>query len=226
MTLVLSPPKRNLLLLFLFIFILEFSLTTVYLLYSGVILTDPLVLLYPFLWINSSIFVLLRILPTNIPFPRKLPALFLGFLYFVALAYLSSILDPGHIFHGHTISNHDFGLRVAFAPMPPGWAPSIFYSGNLVSIYALFFELIGYLSLSYLFYRSVLSFDRFALSGVIGVFSCVGCTLWPLVGTYLTSISGSSLHLFLSTHQSYGFSTLIFITALSLLFWNLPKRDF
>ena len=221
----LSPTRRNFLFLFLFIFILEFSLTLVYLLYSGVILTDPLILLYPFLWINSSIFVLLLILPTNVPIPRRLPALFLGFLYFVVLAYLSSILDPGHIFHNHTSFDHDFGLRVAFASMPPGWAPSIFYRGNLISIYALFFELIGYISLSYLFYRSVLSFDRFAFSGAIGVFSCVSCT-WPLIGTYLASISGSSLPLFLSTHQSYGFSTLIFITALSLLFWNLPKRDF
>jgi len=222
---ILSSLKRDLLLLSFLILTTEFCLTIVYLLYSGVTLTDPLILLYPFLWINSSIFVLLLILPTSMPFLRRLPALFLGILYFIVLAYLSSILDLGHIFHGHSLFDHDFGLRVAFAPLPPGWAPSIFYSGNIVSIYALFFELIGYLSLSYLFYRSVLSFDRFALSGVIGVFSCVSCT-WPLIGAYLSSISGSSLPLFLSTHQSYGLSTLIFITALSLLFWNLPKRDF
>jgi hypothetical protein len=222
-TLLNSP--RNFLLLFIFILLLEFLLSLVYVLYSGAIITDPLILLYPFIWINSSIFVLLRITPINMEIPKRLPAFFSGVLYFLLLAYLSSILDLGHIFHGHTAANHEFGLRVVFSSMPPGWAPSISYSGNFISVYALFFEFIGYSSLSYLFYRSVLNLDRFAFSGAIGFFSCVSCT-WPLIGAYLSSISGSTLPLFLSAHQSYGFSTLIFITALSLLFWNLPKRDF
>ena len=217
--------SRNFLFLFSSIIFLELIFSLIYVLYSGAIITDPLILLYPFIWINSSIFVLLRIKPTKVKLSKRIPAFLFGFMYFLLLAYLSSILDFGHIFHGHTASDHAFGLRIAFSSMPPGWAPSFFYSGLLVSFYILFFEFFGYLSLSYLFYRSMLNFNRFTFSGMIGLFSCIRCT-WPLIGAYLSSISGSTLPLFLSAHQSYGFSTLIFTTVILLLFWGLPKRNY
>ena len=214
--------------IFLFLFLLlflELLLAIIYASSPNIVLTDPIVLVYPFIWINVGIVAVILLKPTSITLRKKIPSAFLGIMYFCILSYFSSILTLGHSFHGHVSSDHNFGFGIIISSIPPGWAPAFFYTGVLVSVYIFLFQLVGYLSLSYLVYRSILRFNKSALSGLIGIFSCVSCT-WPLIGTYLGGISGISFSLIMSTHQSYGISTLVFISTALLLFFNLPKREF
>lgn len=221
----LSQKYRSIFLFLSLLLFLELLLTIIYASSPNIVLTDPLVLVYPFIWINVGIMVVILLKPTSVTSRKKVPSVFLGVVYFCILSYFSSILTFGHSFHGHVPSDHNFGFGIVILSIPPGWAPALFYTGNLISVYVFFFQLVGYLSLSYLVYRSVLQFNKSALSGLFGIFSCVSCT-WPLVGTYIGGISGISFSLIMSTHQSYGISTLVFVSIVLLLFFNLPKREF
>jgi hypothetical protein len=188
-----------------------------YLLSADVRITDPLVLIYPLIWINVGLWAVWR---TDIPRSsdrRRLAVGLLAVVYFGVLAAVGGILDLSHLAHGHV---HEPQFRVAYASLPPGFGPAVFYSGSLVSLNLLPYQVVGYAALTYLVYATVLEAAGSAVSGLLGLFSCVSCT-WPVVGTVVAGLfgSGSAVYTFALT-QSYALSTVVFVSAVALLRWR------
>lgn len=184
---------------------------------TDVTITDPLILIYPFVWINVSLWAVYR----TVPRPGSRQQRFIGAVvavgYFLVLALLGGLISPGHALHGHS---HATGFRLALASLSPGWSPALLYGGSLVTLSLLPFKVVGYLALGYLVYATVLDAAASVVSGVVGLISCVSCA-WPLLGTVVVGLFGStSAVAVFATNQPYGASTLVFVSAVALLMWR------
>ena len=195
---------------------LELLALSAFLLFGRGRITNPLpTVVYPMLWINVSLWaVATTATPGGSPRRRRLAAL-VGVAYFLVLAWVGGVVSPGHAFHGHA---HASGLRLQVLALPPGWNPAVYYGGSLVSVALVPYKAAGYLALSYLVYATVVDTAGTALAGVAGLFSCVSCT-WPVIGTVVTGLFGGAAGVAALSH-SYGLSTLVFLSAVALLYWR------
>jgi hypothetical protein len=117
------------------------------------------------------------------------------------------------------ISNGTVPLYIDWS-LPPGYGPAVLYDGTVLRIVLEPYKVVGYLALAYLVYRTVLDTASVALSGVVGLFSCVSC-MWPVLGMVATSIFGSgSVVAAFALDQPYGVSTLVFLSAVALLYYQ------
>jgi uncharacterized membrane protein len=167
-------------------------------------------LLYPFVWMNVGLAATARVrLP---PADRRLriAAAVLAAAYFLALASLSGLvgLELGHS-HAHVT-----GLQITLAA--PGWGPRVAYGGSLLTVNVVPYRLVGYLSLAVLVYAALLDAGRRALSGLVGIASCVGCSL-PLVESVAVGVVGGTTALATVEPFSVDLSTLGFVLAVGLL---------
>jgi hypothetical protein len=188
-----------------------------YLVFADLRITDPLILVYPLVWINVGLWAVWRTDPPPAAGSRRLAVGAVAVAYFGVLAAVGGLVDLSHLAHGHT---HDPGLRIAYASLPPGFGPALLYSGSAVSLTLLPYQVVGYVALAYLVYATVLEATGSAISGLLGLFSCVSCT-WPVVGTAVAGLfgSGSAVYTFALT-QSYALSTVVFVSAVALLRWR------
>lgn len=177
---------------------------------SGGTITRPIVFVYPFLWIDASLLALLAYDPPTGSRRARLVAAAVGLGYFVVLGYFGGLWGFG----GEAVPFHvDWAL-------PPGYGPAALYSGPYLRIVLEPFKVIGYLTLTYFVYATVVDATAGAISGIIGLFSCVSCT-WPILATIVSSIfGGSSAIAAVALSQSYGLGTVFFLTALALLFYR------
>ncbi|WP_423751338.1 DUF7546 family protein [Salinirarus marinus] len=110
------------------------------------------------------------------------------------------------------------GFRVAF--LPPGWGPALVYGGTLVNVVLMPARVVGYLALAYLIYATAVDAAGAAVSGVVGIFSCVSCS-WPVLASLSTSLlGGGSAVAGAVTTLSYDLSTLVFLVTVALLYWR------
>lgn len=198
----------------------ELVAVSLYLLLADVRITDPLILVYPLVWINVGLWAIWR---TDTPASsdrRRLAVGLLAVAYFGVLAAVGGMIDLSHLAHGHA---HRTQFRLAYASLPPGFGPALLYSGSVVSLNLLPYQIVGYIALSYLVYATVLEAAGSAVSGLLGLFSCVSCT-WPVIGTAVAGLfgSGSAVYTF-ALSQSYALSTVVFVSAVALLRWR-PDR--
>lgn len=191
---------------------LEAGAVAVYVLLASVRITDPLVLVYPLVWINVGLWAVWRTDPPAAGRRRRLAVGLLAAAYLGVLAVVGGMVAFG--------GPQATGLRVAYATLPPGIAPAVLYTGEAVSLTLLPYQVVGYLALAYLVYATVLEATGTALSGLLGLFSCVSCA-WPVLGTVVAGLfgSGSAIYAF-ALSQSLGLSTLVFVTAVALLRWR------
>ena len=187
-----------------------------YVLYEPVRITDPLVLVYPLVWIDAS---LLALWVTDAPSASRRYRWLGGVIgvgYFLVLAYVGGLVSLGHALHGHA---HAFGIVVHW-PLPPGWGPTVTYAGSLIGLSIVPYKLLGYATLAYLVYVTVVETAGSAWGGIVGLFSCVSCT-WPVLGTVLASAVGStSVVVVFAVNEPYAASTLVFLSAVGLLLWR------
>lgn len=169
-------------------------------------------LLYPFVWINLGLAATARMQVAAASRRVRLAAAGLGVGYFLVLALLSGLIgvELGHA-HSHS---HVTGLQVTLAA--PGWGPRVAYAGSVFTLNFVPYRVIGYLSLAFLVYGTVLNAGRQALSGLVGVASCVGCSL-PLVESFAVGVAGWSGALAAAEPYSVDLSTLGFVVAVGLL---------
>lgn len=188
-----------------------------YVLYvPGVRVTDPMILVYPLVWINASLLALWLVDPPGASRRTRLLGGLLAVGYFLVLAYAGGLLSLGHALHGHA---HAFGFSVAWS-LPPGWGPTVTYAGSLVGFVVTPYKVLGYATLSYLVYVTVLETAGSAWAGAVGLFSCVSCT-WPVLGTVLAGVFGSSAAVVVfASSRPYAASTLVFLSAVGLLLWR------
>ena len=176
--------------------------------------SDPLtfawVLLQPFVWINVGLLAVLTTRPPPTSTRRRYVGLAVGAGYFLLLAYFGGLLGEGM----------GAGFVGVNWTLPPGYSPRLFYDGTLLAVTLEPYKVVGYAALAYLVYVTVLDAAGAALSGVVGLFSCVSCT-WPIVGTVAASVfGGSSAVAAAAMDQAYPLSTLVFLSAVALLWWR------
>jgi hypothetical protein len=135
------------------------------------------------------------------------------------LSIAGGILSPGHILHGHA---HSTGFRIA--NLPPGWGLALLYGGSYLNLAVIPYKLFGYLALASLVYATVIEATRNLLSGIVGLFSCVSCTL-PVLAAVASGLFGGSSALATAAYsQSYALSTVVFVVTVGLLSWRPSVR--
>ncbi|MUV60068.1 ABC transporter ATP-binding protein [Halobacterium sp. CBA1126] len=190
----------------------ELAAVLFYFAVSSSVPTDPVVLAYPFVWINAAIWAVWRVdLPSA---SRRQYALAAG----VAVAYFLLLGRFGglYMFHGA-----DLGARISW--LSPGWGPAFVYSGTALTVSLLPFKVVGYATLSYLVAATVLDAAKTGVAGLLGLFACVSCT-WPVAATVFTGAFGSASALAAAAQsEPYALSTAVFVSSVLLLVWR-PTR--
>jgi hypothetical protein len=174
--------------------------------------------LYPFIWINVALWALWRV---DVPITNTRRRLLAGLIaagYFLVLGYLGGLYGLG-------LGSMATGFRVSVS-LPPGWGPALLYGGEYVRLVFIPFKVIGYLTLSYLIYVTVLDTATSVAAGLLGLFSCISCTL-PLIAAMVGGIiGGGGALLAVASAQSYPLSTAVFVVTVLLLLWRPTTGSF
>jgi len=174
--------------------------------------TDPVVLAYPFVWINASVWAVSKVDLPDGSTRRRALALGVGLAYFLVLGGVGGL----YMFHGA-----DLGARVSW--LSPGWGPALLYSGAGVTVSLLPFKVVGYATLAYLVAAAVLDAANTGAAGLLGLFACVSCT-WPVAATVFTGAFGGASALAVAAgNEPYALSTVVFVSSVLLLVWR-PTR--
>ena len=170
---------------------------------------------YPFVWINVGLWALWRTTPAPTTRWRRLLAGALAAVYFFVLAYAGGLVGPATQF--------SVGPTVSFGP-PPGFSPALLYDGDLLKLTLLPYKFVGYLALAYLVYATIIDAAGSAISGVLGLLSCVSCT-WPVAASLLSGVLGGGAAL---TSAAFGYSydlgVVVFVVTVGLLYWRPTVR--
>jgi len=179
-------------------------------------------IVYPLIWINAAVWVFARIRPTSSPPRRRLAAAVIGGAYFLVLLALTGHIDVGTAFVDRVPYT---GLDVRL-DNPPGMSPSIHYIGTYLSVQLIPYYVVGYASLSYLVGVLVLDVSRFALGGVLGLFSCISCTFPIVIGLFGGIVGISTTGVTAATGAlDPAVSTAVFVTTVALLAWRPLLRE-
>jgi hypothetical protein len=196
----------------------ELLLVLAYLALVGPQVTRPLFYVYPFVWINASVYALWRVDLPSAPLRRKAVA------SAVALAYLGVLAYVGGLF-GFGAGGAATGLRLEATALPPGWSPALIYAGTSLQFALLPFKVIGYLGLAYLLYATLLDAAAGLVGGALGLFSCVSCTLPVIAGVLSGFVGGAGAVAAAAYGQSYALSTVVFVVTVALLLWRPTVAD-
>jgi hypothetical protein len=202
-------PTRKALLYAAFVLNGELALVLFYFAVSSSVPTDPVVLAYPFVWINASIWAVSRVDLPEASRRQRAFALALGVAYFLVLGGVGGLF----MFHGA-----DLGARVSW--LSPGWGPAFVYSGADLTVSLLPFKVIGYATLAYLVAATVLDAAKTGVAGLLGLLACVSC-VWPVAATVFTGAFGSASALAAAAqNEPYALSTVVFVSSVLLLAWR------
>lgn len=172
-------------------------------------------LLQPFIWIDVGLIAVLTTDPPPASGRRWRLGTGLAVTYFIALAYFGGLFAGGA---GTGVAGVNWTL-------PPGYSPRVYYDGAMLALALEPYKVVGYASLAYLVYVTILDALGTVLSGVIGLFSCISCS-WPILGTVLAGVfGGSSAVTAAALNQAYPLSTLVFLSAVLLLWWRPGVAD-
>lgn len=190
---------------------LELLLLVAYLAVSGVGVTAPRYLLYPFVWLDASLLAALGVGRTLAGTSHPLRARVTGWL--VGAGYLAVLLWAGGLVG---LDGGGAGLRVVAAP--PGWGPMLLYDGSLLHLSLVPFKLVGAVTLAWLVAVVVRATGRPLLAGSLGLFSCVGCT-GSLLLAAVTAVAGGSATVLVGVANlaplAPDLSTLVFVGSLA-----------
>jgi hypothetical protein len=167
-------------------------------------------------WINVGAWAILRTDPAPASAKQRRTALAVAGGYFAVLLYVGGLVTLGTTFAGVEIPTT--GPRIAW--LLPGWGPALQYGGELVTVSLQPYKLVGYLALAYLVDATVLDAAGAAVSGALGLLSCVSCT-WPVLTSLATGLLGGTSALALAVqHWSHELSTVVFVLTVALLYWR------
>lgn len=172
--------------------------------------------LVPFVWISVSILAVWYTDRPTATGPRRLLAAAISGSFFLLFLYLSGGAGTASGLFEPVTGSSGFGVTT---DRSLGWSPILFYSGEWVSIRLIPYQLVGYLALSYLMYVAVLDISRSAKAGLLGLALCPGCTV-ALFSPALASAAGLSAAVTAFTRYSYELSTVLFVLAVGLLYWQ------
>lgn len=130
----------------------------------------------PFIWVNLGLWGVLRIGWPKHGRRRLAAAVAAGY---VAILFVAA----GIVQFGATTTAANVYWLV------PGWGPLVTIQAEFVTLALVPYRVIGYLALGVLVFSVVARTAAGALTGLLGVFSCVGCT-FPLLVTVFGSVGG------------------------------------
>lgn len=197
----------------------EFLLVASYLLLAPVTPTDVWIYVYPFVWINVAIWATRRVDVPAASRRRRYVGGMVALGYLFVLGYLGGLYGPG-------MGGLATGLRIEMMSLPPGWSPAVLYSGEQVRLALLPFKVVGYLTLAYLIYATVLDATGSATVGIFGLFSCVSCVLPLIAATVSGFVGGGGALVAAASAQSYALSTAVFVLTVVLLVWRPTAGSF
>jgi len=172
----------------------------------------PRYALYPFVWINAGAWAVLHTDPPVASRRGRLLAGGVGAVYLVGLLWLAGLI-------GVDLAGYpDAVLGVTVASGSPGWE-RISLVLPTVRLTLIPFRVIGYIALSYLVYVTVLDATGAALSGALGLFSCISCA-FPVLLSLSSGALGSSAVAGAIVAYSADLSTAVFLVALGLLYYR------
>lgn len=191
---------------------LEVMALTGYWLFSNVTVTDPRYALYGLLWVNVALLVFYRTDRPTAGTATTRRALAVAVGYFALLAYTGGMVGPG-------IENSPVaGFSLLW--LPPGWGPALAYQSELIRFVLMPARVLGYLALALLVYVTVVDAAASAVSGALGLLSCVSCT-WPVLASVATALFGGGSFVAAATQSyAYGLSTAVFLVTVALLSWR------
>lgn len=166
--------------------------------------------LYPMLWINVALAVFLYATPGDVPRRRKVLAYGIGVAYFFIL-----LIIPGRI---ALTGAFDGDLETQLRWLIPGWGPVLSVDGWGFQALFVPYETFGYAALAYLVSLNVRRFSRGSFAGLLGVVTCVGCTV-PVIVPLLGALGGTTSALAtVATSWFYDIGTIVYLIAIVLLY--------
>lgn len=174
--------------------------------------STPRYAIYGLIWVNVGAYVLYDAsIPSEPDFRTRRRALAIAAAYFGLLVVLAGIVDGG-------VPADATDAR--FVWLPPGWGPAAVYASESITLVLMPAYLIGFLALTKLVYATVLDASRSVVAGVLGLFSCVSCTL-PIVAMIASAaFGGTGILAATAFDASYGLSTAVFLLTVGLLYWQ------
>lgn len=188
-----------------------------YVLFTDPTITQPLFYAVPFVWLNAALWAVLRVRPMPSTARQRYAALAVATGYFLVLGYFGGLYGPS--------GGPATGLRVVFDSIPPGWGPAVIYGGATLQFALLPFKVVGYATLAYLVYATLVDAASSAVGGVLGLFSCVSCTLPVIAGVVSGFVGGTGALASAAYGQSYLLSTVVFVITVGLLVWRPTMAD-
>ncbi|MFB6091771.1 MAG: hypothetical protein ABEK02_02040 [Haloquadratum sp.] len=183
-----------------------------YLVAADITLTQPRYTVYGLLWVLVGVLAVWKTAPVSADARTRRRAAAVATLYAVALAVAGGVVVDAASAGG------GFGVRVAM--LAPGWGPAPVVSTPWVLLVLMPARVVGYLALAYLVYATVIDAAGAAVSGVVGLLSCVSCS-WPILASLLSGVLGGSSALVAATFDfSYDVSTVVFLVTVALLYWR------
>lgn len=164
---------------------------------------------YPVVWITVGAWALLRTSPAPADRRTRRVAAALASGYFLLLAYVGGLFGPS--------IGVETGLTIQVAELPPGWNPAVLYADETVRFAIIPYTTFGYAVLSYLVYATAVEAKGAVAGGVLGLFSCVSCTL-PVVASVLGGfVGGAGAVAAAASSMTYGLGTVVFVVTVLLL---------
>lgn len=191
----------------------EVILLSLFFLTSPNRLARPRYALYPFIWINASLWVVLQTNAPQAPRRHRLAAGTVAVGYLLVLCWLAGLIGP--VPAGYTDRLVDLSVGLG----SPGWERITLIVGDL-SLTLVPFRVIGYLVLSYLVYVTALDAAGALVSGALGLFSCISCTFPVVVSLASGALGGSSAIFGAIFSYSTDLSTAVFLLSLVLLYYR------
>lgn len=163
----------------------------------------------PVVWLTAGTWALLRVSPAPADRRTKLLAGAIAAGYFAVLAFVGGLVAPA--------GEVAVGLTLQVTELPPGWNPALLYSGATIQVALVPFTAFGYLTLAYLVYATALEAKSAVAGGVLGMFSCVSCTLPVLASLIGGVLGGGTALLAAASAQTYALGTVAFLLTVGLL---------
>jgi hypothetical protein len=188
-----------------------------YLLIADITITQPRYTIYGLLWIFVGAIVIWKTNPASADARTRRRATIVAIVYLSILSIVGGVI----ITTGGNAANaltQSFGIRVA--TLLPGWGPAPIITTPIGAVVLMPARIVGYLALTYLVYATVIDAARAAVSGIVGLLSCVSCS-WPVIASVLSGVlGGGSAVAAIAVDFSYDVSTVVFILTIALLYWR------
>lgn len=172
-------------------------------LFAGSVLTDPLAALLPWVWIDLGLLAI-----AWGPRPRRWTRLATG----VGVGYAALLV----VFGGLVGPPGAGGLSLHW--LAPGYGPALIYTGDPIAVRLFPYQVVGYAALAVLVARTVADTSLSALSGVLGLVTCVSCS-WPLIAALIAGLGGSTAGIATLAGAPW-LGTAAYVVAIALLTWR------